>query len=381
MWSFELPDPVVSVFDVYRKEDHSIALSKQNPPKSLNKGAIGDLLSLIPKRNGISTAYVGVYEGSLYALSTKNYPLVQRSPWASMYTGRKPGDTSPLIGESPNDTEWKIKPHEMCCHGCEYHIDCMIGQHVVHSVQGDFEDSRFLLPASSSTASSVLPTVLPPQTISQYDHSNMEEYNEKHNEGPKSGFFNEGFGKFWKSYILVSSVIVYVYRDRMLTFYEVKVLPKWKKMMKKRAKAKKTKARIAAAARAEREKINRERADSITSIGSFDADSYIKQKIDEQFNAKEKERLRLLEEKEAEEKKKKEEEEEEKRKKEEEEKEAEEKLKSAKQVIVVKKQSTGLDLESFQQSKSRVLEISDNVLGKTLKKYLLYNFSLFTLFI
>lgn len=369
MWSFELPDPVVSVFDVYRKEDHSIALSKQNPPQSLNKGAIGELLSLIPKK-GISTAYVGVYEGSLYALSTKNYPLVQTSPWASMYTGRKPGDTSPLIGDTnPNET---IKPHEMCCHGCEYHIDCMIGQHVVHSVQGDFDDSRLSLPdsslsssSSSSGSSSVLPSVLPPQSISQYDHSNMEEYNEKHNERRKSGFFNEGFGKFWKSYILVSSVIVYVYRDRMLTFYEVKVLPKWKKMMKKRAKAKKTRARIAAAAKAEREKINRERerADSITSIGSFDADSYIKQKIDEQF--KEKERLRLLEEeKEAEEKRKKKEEEEAKQKKAEEEKEAEEKLKSAKQVIVVKKQSTGLDLESFQQSKSRVLEISDNVLGK-----------------
>ena len=362
IWTRDLPHPVVSVFNVYRREDYSIALSQQDPPKSLSKGAVGDLLSLMTRRNGIATAYVGVHEGSLYALSTKHYPLVQISPWASMYTGRKPGDTNPLIGDAnPNDTssdtgfEWKQKPHEMCCHGCEYHIDCMIGQHVVQSVQNSFdeEDGIYRSTLPSSTRSSVLPA----QTLPFHRHLGemVKEYEEDKENHPKSGFFYANFGRFWKSYVLVSSVIVYVYRDRMLTFYEVKVLPRWKRMMKKRAKAKKTKARIAAAARAEREKINRERADSITSIGSFDADKYIKQKIDEQLYEKEQERLRLkAQEEEAEKKKKAEEAKEE---------EAQEKLKTAKQVIVVKKQSTGLDLESFKQSKSRVLEISDHVLG------------------
>jgi serine/threonine-protein kinase/endoribonuclease IRE1 len=390
IWSRDLPHPVVSVFDVYRREDYTIALSKQDPPQSLTKGAVGDLLSLMTagRKNGMTTAYVGVHEGSLYALSTKNYPLVQISPWASMYTGRKPGDTAnPLIeGSSSSDNssgyEWTQKPHEMCCHGCEYHIDCMIGQHVVQSVVDDIveEDriyrSKLSLPSGSSASATSLPSVFPPQQSSSSSSSSstggqlphyhqLEEYRDQ-----KTGFFHDGFGKFWKSYILVSSVIVYIYRDRMLTFYEVKVLPRWKQMMKKRAKAKKTKARIAAAARAEREKINRERArsDSLTSIGSFDADRYIKEKIDEQIYEKEQERKKLREQEEVEEKKKKQEEMAATAEKEQQvaiaAKEAEEKLSEKGKVVVVKKSSTGLDLKSFKQSKSRVLEISDHVLGK-----------------
>ncbi|KAI9356041.1 hypothetical protein BD770DRAFT_444299 [Pilaira anomala] len=375
IWSRDLPHPVVSVFDVYRREDYTIALSKQIPPKSLTKGDVGDLLSLMSRKNGITSAYVGVHEGSLYALSTKNYPLVQISPWASMYTGRKPGDTSQLIGGSTTSDanatgfEWTQKPHEMCCHGCEYHIDCMIGQHVVQSVVDDIveEDHVFRyklsLPSSATASTSSSSGNSLPTTIPLYHHhlENMKDYEEQ-----KTGFFHDGFGKFWKSYVLVSSVIVYCYRDHIITFYEVKVLPKWKKMLKKRAKAKKTKARIEAAARAEREKIRRERADSITSIGSFDADRYIKEKIDEQIYEKEQERKRLRDAEEAIERQKKAEEEA-KAKAEKlilaaAAKEEEERLKASTQVIAVKK-STGLDLESFKQSKSRVLEISDSVLG------------------
>ncbi|RCH80182.1 bifunctional endoribonuclease/protein kinase ire1, partial [Rhizopus stolonifer] len=114
------------------------------------------------------------------------------------------------------------------------------------------------------------------------------------------------------------------------TFYQVKVLPRWKQMLKKRAKAKKTKARIAAAAKAEKEKINRERADSLTSLDSFDVDGYIKERMEE--SKREKEAAVLA-------------------------------IRAAQQQLIVKKQSTGLDLESFKQSKSRVLEISEDVLG------------------
>ncbi|KAI9269455.1 kinase-like domain-containing protein [Helicostylum pulchrum] len=372
IWSRDLPHPVVSVFDVYRREDYTIALSKQVPPPTLTKGDVGDLLSLMTRKNNVTSAYVGVHEGSLYALSTKNYPLVQISPWASMYTGRKPGDTSQLIGGSSTSDanatgfEWTQKPHEMCCHGCEYHIDCMIGQHVVQSVVDEIVEEdhifRYKLALPSASASS-LPTGLRqslPTNIPLYPGlDDMKDF-----EDQKSSFFKEGFGKFWKSYVLVSSVIVYVYRDHIITFYEVKVLPKWKQMLKKRAKAKKTKARIAAAARAEKEMIKRERADSLTSIGSFDADRYIKEKIDEQIYEKEQQIKKLREEEEAIEKQKKAEEEA-KAKAEEliaaAAREEEEKLKSSS--VVVKQTSTGLDLESFKQSKSRVLEISDHVLG------------------
>ncbi|KAI8075463.1 uncharacterized protein B0P05DRAFT_588497 [Gilbertella persicaria] len=376
MWTRDLPYPVVNVFDVYRREDYSFALTKQDPPKTLSKGDVGDMLSMIFRKHEIATAYVGVHEGSLYALSTKNYPLVQISQWASMYTGRRPGDTSQLIEDGTNHSnktthsfEWTQKPHEMCCHGCEYHIDCMIGQHVVQSVMDDMDDedhplyhhSKLYLPPSTptSTATSSGATGTALSSLPHYTHlENLEDYVE-----PKSGFFHDGFGKFWKSYILVSSVIVYVYRDRVQTFYQVKVLPRWKQMLKKRAKAKKTKARIAAAAKAEKEKINRERADSLTSLDSFDVDGYIKERMEESKREKEAAVLAIVERRLKEERER-EKQEREKQEKEREKKEEEERLKrAAQQQLIVKKQSTGLDLESFKQSKSRVLEISENVLG------------------
>ncbi|KAG0766411.1 hypothetical protein G6F24_003642 [Rhizopus arrhizus] len=337
LWTRDLSFPVVSVFDVYRREDFTIALSRQQPPSSLNNGTIGEMLRLMNRHNGLTTAYVGVHDGSLYAMSTENYPLVQLSQWASMYTGRKPGDYNPLIegrGGSSSNEDWMPRyPHPMCCQGCEYHIDCIVGQHVVQK--------------SMINQTPVL-------TISDYP-SDMPVYQE-----PKTGFFHDGFGKFWKSYILVSAVIVYVYRDRMVTFYEVKVLPKWKQIQKKRAKVKKTKARIAAAIQAEREKIKRARGHSST-----EDNATIKQEEEEQKKEKvenkgrEEKKMEQVKEEEKEEEKKEVQRKEEKQKKEEDE---EEKKKETK-IKVVKTTSTGLDLENFKQSKSSVLEISDHILG------------------
>jgi serine/threonine-protein kinase/endoribonuclease IRE1 len=319
---------------------------------------------MFPKHQ-VATAYVGVHNGSLYALSTKNYPLVQTSKWASMYTGRRPGDTgpvgtSPLIeGSTSNESqfEWTQKPHESCCHGCEYHIDCMIGQHVVQSVMDDMEEyhqHKYLL--SSSTSASSSPTTISPPSIPSYSLEDLEDYVE-----PKNSFFEEGFGRFWRSYILVSSVIVYVYRDRVQTFYQVKVLPRWKQMLKKHAKAKRTRARIAAAAKAEKEKISRERADSLNSLDSFDAVKFIRGKLDEERKEKEAAALAAIAAEQLKLSRQEEQDEAEKKKKQED--EARLQKAAAQQVVVVKKSSTGLDLESFKQSKSRVLEITDDVLG------------------
>ncbi|KAI8992276.1 kinase-like domain-containing protein [Pilobolus umbonatus] len=319
----------VSIFDVYRREDFTITVTKQDPPKALDKGIIGDMMSVIQRGHGISTAYVGVHEGTLYALSTKNYPLMQISKWASMYTGRKPGDHQQLIeGGSRNnasfpETEWKQMPHELCCRGCEYHVDCLIGQHVVQSLVEEDELNKRLY----------LPTSLP-----QYP-SQMPLYADT-----KEGFFYDGYGKFWKSYVLVSSVLVYVYRDRVQTFYKVRILPKWKKIMKKHSRAKKTRARINAVVKAEKEKIQRERSNTVDSMDSIDVAS-IKPK---ETNEPRKRAGRKKEKKEV-------------APEEEEEEDIDEE--SSKVAIVKTYSSTGLDLENFVQSKSRVLELSDAVLG------------------
>ncbi|RCH92588.1 bifunctional endoribonuclease/protein kinase ire1, partial [Rhizopus stolonifer] len=310
LWSRDLSYPIVSVFDVYRRDDFTIALSRQEPPRSLNYGRVGEMLRLMNRQNGLTTAYVGVHEGSLYAMSTKNYPLVQLSQWASMYTGRKPADRNLMI-----EGRMDIAPHESCCQGCEYHTDCIIGQHLIqHQV------------------------IEAPQVLSPGDYPpNMQIYQE-----PKSGFFHDGFGKFWKSYILVSAVIVYVYKDRMVTFYEVKVLPKWKQIQKKRAKVKKTKARIAAAIQAERENIKRTR--ELKASPKSEKKSKRKQQ-QEDDNESDQETKTVKHETSDQETQK------------------ENEAKKAAEIKVVKTTSTGLDLENFKQSQSRVLEISENVLG------------------
>lgn len=337
IWSINLPHPVVSVFDVFRREDYTFAVTKQSPPQSLTKGAIGDMLSVMIPQNNLSTAYVGVHDGSLYALSTQNYPMVHVSQWSSMYTGR---DTKRWIdGSTTASCEWVPKPPEMCCHGCDDHAECLVGQHRVQSIMDDVVDeghflyhhSKIYLPSASHSNSS--PTSTPTDLQSSLPSGDYGYDDER-----KTSLFHDGIGKFWKSYVLVSSVIVYVYRDRVQTFYEVKVLPRWKKMMKKRARAKKARARIAAAAKAEEERIRRERSDSITSLESFDD-------VKEKSKSRRKKAVVVANSSDDSDS----------------EREDDEEEVSDSKVPIVKK--SGLDLENFKQSKSKVLEISDEVLG------------------
>ncbi|KAI8969235.1 hypothetical protein BDF20DRAFT_152288 [Mycotypha africana] len=419
MWTRELPYPVVDVFDVFRREDYTFAVSKQAPPKSLSKGPIGDMLSLVVRDRSdnnytISTAYVGIHDGSLYALSNENYPLVQISQWSSMYTGRKPGDTSPLIEGSnssrhdslANDTSekingektsWTQKPHELCCHGCEYHTDCLIGQHVVQMLMGDDDivndeyrdlylppsaSPGIALPSTSSNhlhAPSTVASPLPPSTIRQYRVEELEPYliNDSSLGATKDSFFNNGLGQFWKSYLLISSVIIYVYRERIMTFYKTKVVHNWKQIMKRRAKQKKNKARIAAVVKAEKEKIRRERADSITSVDNnqhVDHKTAIKDRSTNNVSTNVTEKITEKQKEKDEDKKsagllnhgsnapKKMNEELEKQKQERS-SENDTVVNLANRRLIAVKQKTGLDLENFKQAKSRVLEITDTVLG------------------
>ncbi|PHZ16456.1 uncharacterized protein RHIMIDRAFT_62160 [Rhizopus microsporus ATCC 52813] len=184
-------------------------------------------------------------------MSTKYYPLMQLSEWSSMYTGRSPDELPNLTIDGPlpntSQAEWtQVQPHPSCCRGCQNHIKCIIGQHVVQNTVIDSPYQKL---------------TFDDEDTDQDDHTDDSDQDEMrdgyvHRE-TKTGFFYNGFGKFWKSYMLVGAVFVYVYRDRMVTFYEVKVLPKWKQIQKKKAKVKKTKARIAAAIQEQKEKIKR----------------------------------------------------------------------------------------------------------------------------
>ncbi|CAO3682001.1 unnamed protein product [Rhizopus microsporus] len=345
MWVKDLPYPVVSVFDVYRQAD-SIVLCKQEPPISLDRSIIGDALRLMNRSRDLVTAYVGVHEDSLYAMSTKYYPLMQLSEWSSMYTGRSPDELPNLTIDGPlpntSQAEWtQVQPHPSCCRGCQNHIKCIVGQHVVQNTVIDSPYQKL---------------TFDDEDTDQDDHTDDSDQDEMRDgyirRETKAGFFYDGFGKFWKSYMLVGAVFVYVYRDRMVTFYEVKVLPKWKQIQKKKAKVKKTKARIAAAIQEQKEKIKRVRK-SITmgSVEILKQDNSNSSSNEIKISNEQEEKSKPSQEKT--------EKDEQKEMKEEETKASQAETK----LTVVKTVSDGLDLENFKQSKSTVLEISETVLG------------------
>jgi serine/threonine-protein kinase/endoribonuclease IRE1 len=347
VWSLDLPYPVVSVFDVYHRQDFTVAVAKQEPPLSLSKGAIGDVLSVMDRSHGINTAYVGVHEGSLYALSINKYPLVQICDWASMYTGRKSSaDNNRLIEkECVEDAwpgSWSETPHPLCCHGCDYHLDCLVGQHMVASVVPDKQNALSFSPFVPDISQNE-----PSRTLKRKPSPYQRALPREADENLRADFYNlkndftyDNLGKLWKSYFISTSVFAYMYRDRMKSFYELKMVPKWKQMLKKRARAKKAKARINAATRREREKIRRE------------AEREREEEEEEEVQNRSEKRKSMENKRPA----------------------PLEKLTSAiikraersKLVPELTKKifNTGFDLERFKPSKSRVLHISDVVLGK-----------------
>ncbi|KAI8393511.1 uncharacterized protein BYT42DRAFT_488608 [Radiomyces spectabilis] len=222
MWSLDLPYPVVSVFDVFRRPDYTIVLSKQEAPHhTLTKGNIGRMLSMLKRGDGRTTAYVGIHDGSLYALSTERFPLVQISQWSSIYTDLPPGATWPMIesgdkrktGDPDQDDddsypEWRPKPHYTCCAECDYHTDCLVGQHVVR-------EKKVRLPATLPPSEISTPIVLPPGTLPPGPLY----------EEPKTGFFYDGMGKFWKSYVLGLAVLLYFKRQQAMQLYTIYAAP------------------------------------------------------------------------------------------------------------------------------------------------------------
>ncbi|KAI8878466.1 hypothetical protein K501DRAFT_228346 [Backusella circina FSU 941] len=364
VWSLDLPYPVVSVFDVYHRQDFTVAVAKQEPPLSLSKGAIGDVLSLMDRSNGINTAYVGVHEGSLYALSINKYPLVQICDWASMYTGRKSSSDNNRLTEKEfvddNTAGWSETPHPLCCHGCEYHMECLVGQHVVESVVPDKQSALSLStpmdpfsPNMSLNRREASKTIqVKERRASPFQRSlprSLDHHIADDDDDLKTNFYNlksdftyDNLGKLWKSYFISTSVFAYMYRDRMKSFYELKMLPKWKQMLKKRARAKKAKARINAAARREREKIRMEAKEEEEALRKKKEDEEgeveVKQEKRKSMRPAPLEKLTSAIIKRAE---------------------------RSKLVPELTKKifNTGFDLERFKPSKSRVLHLSDTVLG------------------
>lgn len=203
LWSRDLPFAVVNVFDVYRRPDLRIALSRQEPPLALNKGVLGDMLGMMQKTE-VSTAYVGVFDGSLYCLSKEKYPLAQLSRWAPMYTGLPPGDTRPLIeagthkeSTTENDgmPQWIPEPNPLCCPTCHQRVDCLVGRHPVVSPQRQMPQT-----------SKYQPKQLPPNVnLSQPIETGS----------PQLPSPQQGIHPLWASVCLVLFSVVYMARRRL----------------------------------------------------------------------------------------------------------------------------------------------------------------------
>ncbi|KAG0172317.1 bifunctional endoribonuclease/protein kinase ire1 [Apophysomyces sp. BC1034] len=224
LWTHDLPFPVATVFDVYHRDDFTIALSKQGTPSSLHKGTIGQLLG----DSRLSTAYVGVHEGSLYALSTERFPLAHIADWAPIYTGLRPGERRRLIGSGTGKNEdqngsstWDIPPkaHRSCYNGWKSHADCIVGQHVVTPVEVPSLEP-LLLPGSPEMEH------LSPQTAPLRD-------NQSEQPSSTSEQAYNGFSVLWKTSILIIATILYASRHRASGIYNAYISPKIIHMVKK----------------------------------------------------------------------------------------------------------------------------------------------------
>ncbi|ORX50239.1 hypothetical protein DM01DRAFT_1100096 [Hesseltinella vesiculosa] len=210
MWNKDLPCPAVAVYDVYSSPDFAIILSKQNAPTHLDRGELGMLLQSRQLYYDGPSAYVGTYDGVLYAMSAKNYPLVQLAEWSFKYTGRFPGD----IGRwSIDATENEDDDDDHWC-ASAYKGDCIRGLHLLYRA-----------PVPTTMTNSNAPSTDPPDEHESYQPSPTDSY--KHLDLHREGFFYDGPGRFWKLFLLILLGTWYVNRERCRLFYTTRVLPRW----------------------------------------------------------------------------------------------------------------------------------------------------------
>ncbi|KAL0091485.1 kinase-like domain-containing protein [Phycomyces blakesleeanus] len=332
MWTMPTGFPAVRVFDVYRRPDFTIALFEQEPPQTLDKGIMGDMLKLSQNNPGLTTAYVGLHYGGLYALSTDRFPLAQLSLWASLYTGIEPGKKQPLIGGPAANK----RPASKCCKGCKNHAECLVGKHIIETP---------LLPAKPSPLGIMGPIVVEPaEPLSP----GTKLYKEQ-----KKGFFYDGPGMFWKSYLLALVIAAYVYRVQIERFSRAQVLPRWNRFVKKwNSRIKKYKASVAKSRELANDKDTEKQKDM-----SQETDKDMGAKVDElmamvnALNKEAKETKKANEAKEANEKREKAE------------KEKKEKEKELLAIAIETSNATGLNLKSFTPTTTSVLTLSKTVLG------------------
>ncbi|CAO3590507.1 unnamed protein product [Absidia cylindrospora] len=188
-WTKDLPYPVVAVFDVYRTPDSSLILAKQTPPAQINEPIIGDLIKKLNPHQQ-NTAYVGIHGGTLYALSSENFPLVQLAKESFIKSKQMPGSRLIDSGDAEFDKQYKA--------------DRLIGQNLVDSL---------LLPPPSIDAS-------PPINGSPnyYDMHNITG-------NYTLDLLRSGINEYWQLYVIILLTLGFMNYQRGWQFYVRHIVP------------------------------------------------------------------------------------------------------------------------------------------------------------
>lgn len=208
--------PAVSTFEVYYRPDGGFVIKQQPTPLIPNKGALGRKLDQLERR---TTAYIGQISGTFYAMSTDSFPLMRMARWANgrdSTGGRLPGIGQGAWPEDDYDDDDDDDGREpaRCSLGSPHFASCLEGQHNIDIVgpRGYIESAEAVKRRKGLEEAAALtnnPTQRPPRkTIPE-----------------PSRFLEEGPGRFWKTYLLLASVVVYYYRGRIRELYNARIEP------------------------------------------------------------------------------------------------------------------------------------------------------------
>ncbi|KAI9317157.1 kinase-like domain-containing protein [Dichotomocladium elegans] len=222
-WNMDLPR-AVSIFDLYRRTDDTIALSKQVPPENLNIGQIGEVLNMMNDEYGRVMTYVGNHYGNLYALSTEKYPLAQLAHVAPVrlgFEGTRNSNHQPLPPQFLEQQSTDLIPFDL------------LGKHPVAVIPSEYPSRTAAIPYPPHIHG--YPPLLPSPSPSGTSVPTPR----KNNSFEEPGFFNDGIGKFWKTYLMMICTVIYYFRGAIRQLFAAYMAPRIQQLHQPAMKKKK----------------------------------------------------------------------------------------------------------------------------------------------
>lgn len=218
---------------MYSRPDDTLAIVKQLVPPLPSTGKIGELLS---SRAPAETAYVGNYNGHMFAMSTRNFPLVQLAEAYGSHTNTPLLDAGPSyknIDEESDDYDnsdpyskkktykrpnsddhlYDPQPDTVCRIDSPEFLSCMRGLHGIQRFEKSLPPTGQIGSSDSNLEnySGSYQPALTPEIDDKYT-SSVEEIT-------GSGVWHDGIGKFWKTYLLIIATFCYFKRKHLQDYF------------------------------------------------------------------------------------------------------------------------------------------------------------------